>query len=85
MQVYVWSQSVQLAYIIIRVEHSSDILCQITIQHSLDVVAMIDCGKRGGESGQWTSSVHENTMLATQTTLLVVHYTLTVRKVKAVG
>ena len=35
-------RSVPFPHVIIGVEHSGNVLCQVTVQYSLDVVAMVD-------------------------------------------
>ena len=42
-----------LAHVVIRIEDASDVLCQVAIQHSLNVVPVVDWvrGVRGDEGG----------------------------------
>lgn len=48
--------SKRVTHVVVWVQDSGYVLCQVSVQHRLNVVTHIDCSKRERESSSWRGS-----------------------------
>ena len=66
-----------VTHIVIRIEHTGDILSQVAIEHGLDVVTMVDCSAR-----EDTYTLHSNHTSKVTTMTLSENYHFKHRRVQ---